>query len=50
MNITRVIAAAILFNSAVLSAHALSDVEGQQPPPRPVPTVVWAPKPVKTPA
>ena len=49
MNIARVIAAAILLNSTVLSPLAPSDVEAQQPPPRPVPTVVWAPKPVKTP-
>ena len=49
MNIPRLIAAAILLNSTVLSPLAPSDVEAQQPPPRPVPTVVWAPKPVKTP-
>ncbi len=43
MNTTVVLVAAVLIGSAVLSITA------QQPPPKPVPTVVWAPKPVKTP-
>jgi len=43
MNITRAIAAAIIINSSTVFVAA-------QQPPRPVPTVVWAPKPIKTPA
>lgn len=52
MNITRWIAAVVVIHSLVpqsLSPVALPKGE-QQPPPRPVPTDVWAPKPVKTPA
>jgi quercetin dioxygenase-like cupin family protein len=43
MNITRLIAVAIAINSTVIAAR-------QQPAPRPVPTAVWAPKPLTTPA
>ncbi|HUQ88366.1 MAG TPA: cupin domain-containing protein, partial [Vicinamibacterales bacterium] len=43
MSISRLLTIAVLINSAGLL------VEAQQPP-RPVPTVVWAPKPNKTPA
>ena len=41
---TRAIAAAVIINSVVPIALA------QQQPPRPVPTTVWASKPIKTPA
>ena len=42
MNITRIVTIAVVVNSGALSA---------QPPqaPRPVPTTVWASKPIKTP-
>jgi quercetin dioxygenase-like cupin family protein len=43
MNTSRIVAAFFIINSAVL-------VAGQQPAPKPVPTVAWAPKPIKTPA
>jgi len=42
MNITRAIVAIILVHSTA--------VAGAQQPPRPVPTTVWAPKPIQTPA
>jgi len=44
MNISRVIAVIVIINSSTAFLGA------QQPPPRPVPTAVWAPKPIKTPA
>ena len=43
MSITRVFAIAVLINSSIVM------IEAQQPP-RPVPTTVWAAKPLKTPA
>ena len=43
MNITRAIIAITLINSASVLAQ-------QSAPPRPVPTTVWAPKPIKTPS
>lgn len=42
MNNTRIVAALFIINSAVV-------VAAQQAAPRPVPTVAWAPKPIKTP-
>jgi quercetin dioxygenase-like cupin family protein len=51
MNTVRAVAAAIVINSsAALAFCPVVMATDQQPPPRPVPTVVWAPKPVKTPA
>jgi quercetin dioxygenase-like cupin family protein len=47
MNITRSIVATILINS--LAPLAVANGAQQPAPPRPVPTVVWAPKPIKTP-
>ena len=43
MNIARIVTVAIIVNCTALTA-------AQQQPPRPVPTAVWAPKPVETPA
>lgn len=43
MNITRWLVALAVINGMLVVAAA------QQPPPRPVPTTVWAPKPIKTP-
>lgn len=51
MNITRAIATAVIVYSVV--TRALSPValaKGDQQPPRPVTTAVWAAKPIKTPA
>ena len=60
MSITRVLTVAVMINGATvlitaqlvlsegLVVHGQSRVEGQ--PPKPVPTAVWAAKPVKTPA
>ena len=51
MNTTRAIAILLAIHGSALlalSAVALAEAE-QQPPPRPVPTTVWAEKPVKTP-
>jgi quercetin dioxygenase-like cupin family protein len=46
MNMTRVLTAAIILNSTAFSSALLV----AQQPSRPVPTAVWAPKPIKTPA
>ena len=46
MSITR---ASFLIASRSSTAPALMGSQAQQPP-RPVPTTVWAPKPIKTPA
>jgi quercetin dioxygenase-like cupin family protein len=43
MSIARIVTAAIIINSTAL-------LGSQQQPPRPVPTTIWASKPVKTPA
>jgi len=43
MNITRILSVAVLINGATVWITA------QQPPPRPVPTTVWAAKPIATP-
>jgi quercetin dioxygenase-like cupin family protein len=51
MHMTTRVGTVLIINSSVilaLSATALAHA-GQQSAPRPVPTVVWAPKPVKTP-
>jgi len=43
MNITRILSVAVMINGATVWITA------QQPPPRPVPTTVWAAKPIATP-
>ena len=42
MSITRILAVAVMINGATVLVAA-------QQPPRPVPTTVWAAKPIKTP-
>ena len=50
MNIPRVIAAAIVVYSLLQGYSAVAFAREEQQPPRPVPTAVWASKPIKTPA
>src|SRR5690349_20550528 len=50
MNIARIFTAAIIINGALQVFSPVALAKGQQQPPRPVPTAVWAPKPAKTPA